>query len=112
MFERLILISTLLTACASAVPTPTSHLNPRVPEPLRSQFVLACSLGGGLPVTACLCFEEVLVKLKGTDANTFTQLDMAVAQQKCMEVLTPIMRKEMEDLMRQEMEKEKSLKEI
>jgi hypothetical protein len=45
--------------------------------------------------------------MKGTsDHTTFTDLDMAVAQQKCMEVLKPLLQEEMKDVIEEEMRKQ------
>ena len=105
MLRTMLASLVVLTGCASS-PTPTAHLGPRIAEPMRSNFVVMCVMQQ-IPVTACLCFEEMLVKLKGADTSTYNQLDMAVAQQKCMKELQPILDEEMEELMKQHLEKER-----
>ena len=106
MLRTLLASLVVLTGCAS-IPTPQHHKYPRLQEPARSNFVVMCVMQGRLPVTACLCFEELLVKMKGTDTSKVTQLDMAVVQQKCMQILQPIMDKELEELMRKAAEEER-----
>jgi nitrogenase subunit NifH len=105
MFRTLLASLIVFTSCAT-VHKPEAHLGPRVAEPLRSQFIMGCVMSN-IPVTACLCFEEMVVKYKGPDIETYTQLDMAVAQQQCMQVLTPILDKELEELMKKFLEQER-----
>ena len=106
MFRTLSAALIVLTSCASVVPTPVAHDMPRIKEPTRTSYIIGC-LQHNLPITACVCFEEVIVKLKGTnDHTTFTDLDMAVAQQKCMEVLKPLLQEEMKDVIEEEMRKQ------
>ena len=102
MLKALCVLLMFVSGCVSSIPTPTAHLGPRIDEPTRTMFVIQC-LQSNLPVTACLCFEEVIVRMKGTAEPT--QLDMAVAQQKCMEVVEPIVRKELEKLQQELLEK-------
>jgi len=103
MFASLIII----TGCATKTITPEHHLLPRLTEPDRSNFLVMCTLQGRLPITACICFEEVLMKTHNGDAKKITQLDMAVAQQQCMKTLEPIMNKELEETMRKALEDER-----
>ena len=100
-------VFTLVLICVGCTTTPHRHLQPRVVEPVRSNFILSCVMRGQFPVTACLCFEEVIVAMKGTDSSNFNQLDMAVAQQRCMKVLQPILDKEMEEVMLKAAEEER-----
>lgn len=100
MFATLI----LMTGCAS-IPTPVHHNLPRIAEPARSTFYTMCIMQQ-MPVTACACFEEVIVKMKGTNMEDYTNLDVSVAQQRCMEVLKPILQEEFKEVLESELRKQ------
>jgi hypothetical protein len=106
MFRTLSAALIILTGCTSVVPTPVHHELPRIKEPDRTGFYTMCIMQQ-LPVTACACFEEVIVKMKGTDSSTYSNLDVSVAQQKCMEVLKPVLQEEFKEVLERELQKEK-----
>jgi hypothetical protein len=95
----------ILTGCASAVPTPVHHELPRIKEPDRTTFYAMCIMQQ-MPITACACFEEVIVKMKGTDMEEYSNLDVSVAQQKCMEVLKPVLQEEFKEVLEEQLRKQ------
>jgi hypothetical protein len=106
MFRLMFAALVFITGCSS-IPTPSAHNGPRMPEPSRSEFVVQCVMRSNVPVTYCLCMEEMVVRMRGKDSSKWSQIDFLLAGQKCEEVIGPIMKEELKELIEQSLEKER-----